>query len=306
MYLNQLTPKNDILSYIPDYLVNDDVRPEMLPVLSQFLSKKMSMEECYGFLSELLAMHTIARNEHPDYEKGTKGTWFSTPEVIDVRLFFREFSKSSNNKGSLGSKIRLYSVGRDKSGNESIQGIDSGFITYNSYATSQVLFQSALAKTMMYNSLYAIGSRATVRKINEVNQNRSSNSEPTTYKWLSALRPLKTDGIDNSLFTHILHPAAYRAGIDNPDEFFSGFEGGNKVLDRLLNALITAGGMEDLTEKLTNIKGLELFEEDVEEIIADSNSADANLDGADDFRNGKAQGINIVTLMEHIGDIFGE
>lgn len=306
MYLNQLVPKNDVLNYIPDYLVNDDVRPEMLPVLSQFLSKKMSMEECYGFLNELSAMHLIARNEHPDFERGTKGTWFSTPEVVDVRLFFREFSKSSNSDMSLGSKIRLYSVGKDKNGNESIQGIDSGFVTYNSYATPQVVFQSALAKTMMYNSLYAIGSRASVRKINEVNQNRSSNSEPTTYKWLSALRPLKTDEIDNSLFTHILHPAAYRAGIDNPDEFFSGFEGGNKVLDRLLDALITAEGMEDLVTKLTSIKGLELFEEDVEAIISDSNSADANLDGADDFRNGKAKGVNIVTLMEHIGDIFSE
>mgnify|MGYP000845693825 FL=1 len=306
MYLNQLTPKNNVLSYIPDYLVNDDVQPEMLPVLSQLLSKKMSMEECYGLLSELSAMHTIARNEHPDFADGTKGTWFSTPEVVDVRLFFREYNKSHNNGGCLGSKMRLYSVGKSRDGDESIQGIDSGFITYNSYATPQVVFQSALAKTMLYNSLYAIGSRATVRKINEVNKNRSSNTEPTTYKWLSALRPLKTDGIDQSLFTHILHPAAYRAGIDNPDEFFSGFDGGNKVLDRLLNVLLESHSMEDLQDNLTKIKGLELFEEDVEAIVEDSNSAESNLDGAADFRNDKAEGINIVTLMEHIGDIYGE
>ena len=49
MYLNQLTPKNSVLDYIPDYLVNDDVKPEMLPVLAQFLSQDMSMEDCYGF-----------------------------------------------------------------------------------------------------------------------------------------------------------------------------------------------------------------------------------------------------------------
>lgn len=306
MYLNQLVPKNDVLSYIPDYLVNDNVSSEMLPVLSQFLSKKMSMEECYGFLNELSAMHVIARNEHEDHAHGTKGTWFSTPEVVDVRLFFREFSKSNSNHGSLGSKIRLYSIGSDKDGDESIQGIDSGFITYNSYTTPQILFQSALAKTMLYNSLYSIGSRATVRKINEVNKNRSSNSEPTTYKWLSALRPLKTDDIDQSLFTHVLHPAAYKAGIENPDEFFSGFDGGNKVLDRLMNVLLTVESMSDLEDKLTKIKGLELYPEDVDAIVEDSNSSDANLDGAEDFKKGKAQGINVVTLMEHIYDIFSE
>ena len=64
--------------------------------------------------------------------------------------------------------------------------------------------------------------------------------------------------------------------------------------------------MENLQDNLTKIKGLELFEEDVEAIVEDSNSAESNLDGAADFRNDKAEGINIVTLMEHIGDIYGE
>lgn len=304
MYLNQLVPRGDVLSYIPEYLVNDDVKPEMLPVLSQYLSKRMKMEDCYGFLSELSNMHSIVRGEHPDYNEGTKGTWFSTPEVVDVRLFFRNFSKSSKNTGSLGSKMRLYSVGKDKRGNESIQGIDSGFITYNSYATSSVKFQSALSATMLYNSMYAIGSRATVRKINEVNKARSSNSEPTTYKWLSALRPLSTEGVDNSLFTHILHPAAYKAGIDEPDAFFSEFDGGNKVLDGIMETLLTAQSMEDLEESLTKIPGLELYPEDIDAVVDESNSQECNLDGAEDFKDGKAEGINIVTLMKHIGEIY--
>ena len=259
-----------------------------------------------GFLSELSTMHTIARNEHPDFADGTKGTWFSTPEVVDVRLFFREYSKSHNSFGCLGSKMRLYSIGKDPKGNESVQSIDSGFITYNSYPSPQVVFQSALAKTMLYNSLYSIGSRAAVRKINEVNKSRSSNYEPTTYKWLSALRPLKTDGVDHKIFTHILHPAAYKAGIDDPGEFFDGFDNGQKVLDGILKALIESQDLEDLRYKLTDINGLELFDEDVEAIIEDSNSSEANLDDSADFRNGKAEGINIVTLMEHINDIFGE
>ena len=304
MYLNQLTPKNNVLKYIPDYLVNDDVKPEMLPVLSQFLSKEMNMEQCFGFLSELSGMHLITRNEHPDFSEGTKGTWLSTPDVVDVRLLFREFNKSSKKSGSLGSKMRLYSMSRDDGGNESVQAIDSGFITYNSYPSPQVVFQSALAQTMFYNSLYAIGSRATVRKINEANKNRTPNSQqPTTYKWLSALRPLKTDGLDHKLFNHILHPAAFRAGIEDPSDFFEGL-GGNKMLDKMMDVFITAQSMDDLRKGLLGIKSLELYDSDIDEIFEHCSSSEANLDGAKDFEQGNAEGINIVILMEHLGDIF--
>lgn len=308
MYLNQLTPKNDYLEYIPEILIDGELGKESIQVAALYLKDSMRMEDCMGFIDSLNNIHLITRGEHPDYAggQGTRATWFSTNRVVDVRLFFREFSHSGR-EGVMGSKMRPYSVGREEGGQESIQSIDSGFITYNSYPTAEHKFQSALSRTMFYNSLYAIGGRANVRKINEVNKNRDSNSPsaPREYKWLSALNPLPTDGIDWRDYSHILHPAAMEAGIENPQEYFDGFGGdGDRILDGIFDGLINAKSIQDLGDRLHNVPHLGLTRGDIADIIDASNCNEANLSGSKDFSDGKAVGVNVVSMMGVISDIF--
>lgn len=92
MYLNQLVPSDNILEYLPNFLINNSLTPEMIPVIGMYLSRKLPMEECVGFLSQLNNLHLIIRDEHPDFAdgKGTRARWFSTDHVVDVRVFFRK------------------------------------------------------------------------------------------------------------------------------------------------------------------------------------------------------------------------
>lgn len=306
MYLNQLTPKNRYLEYIPDVLLDDDVPPSVFPSLAHYLAPTMHMDQYIGFIQGLTNINQIVRGENDDYDQGTKARWFSTDKVVDVRLFFRNADKTGD-KSILGSKMRLYSIGTPyrSTGNEKeVQHLDSGFINYNMYGGPSMCFQNAMAKTMLYNSLYAIGGRASVRKVNEVPKSKNNNAPAVgTYRWVSALRPLRCDETDWDDYFHILHPAAIEAGIDNPKEFFADF-GGNAMLDDLMKVFLNSSSMNDLADRLLDVRGLELQEDEVEDIIASSNTRAANLSNSDDFAN--AEGINMVETMRVLYDILGE
>lgn len=301
MYLNQLTPQGKYLEYVPEELINDGIDPAVFTSLSYYLTPKMRMDQYIGYIQGLINLQEIIQGTHKNAADGTKSAWFTTDKIVDVRLFFRKKNKSDDNK-TLGSKMRLYSIGRpynarNSSGdNMTVQSLDSGFIKYNTYRDPEMDFQNAISKTMLYRALYSIGGRASIRKINEVDG--ATNEK---YKWVSAIRPLRCDDTNWDDYTHILHPAAIAAGITNHEGFFADF-GGNASLDELMEALLEASSLDDLSDRLYNIRGFELSQSEVDEIIDASNNPDANLSDTDDFQN--AEGINIVETMRVLYDIL--
>lgn len=290
MYFNEMVPKNDYMSFIPDFLLDDELPTGIFASLSPFLAKQgMGIRDYVGFVSGAEDLQKILRGENDDE---STATWFKTEKVEDVRLLFRSGDRGAGR--TLGSKMRLYSVGVPYGGGEPrIQHLDSGFINYNSRQRASVAYQKALASTMLYGSLYCIGGPATVRKINVP---AAKNDTAPSYKWLSAIRPARTEEIDRYSYTHVLSAAMNSAGLE-PD-FFD-----NRFLDSFMNVLLTSSTMDELREGLANLPE-EFSADEVDEIVAASNTAEANLSGTtpDDWKN--SIGLNIVQTFITMGDIL--
>lgn len=305
MYLNQLIPRGrKFIDYIPSYLTDQPLDPAIIYSMSPYFVEELKEWEYVSFVTGLSNLHSILSGNHPDAGQGTKSAWFMTDEVVDVRLLFRKASDKSRGNPTLGSKMRLYSMGKPHhgGGDSVVQSIDSGFITYNSFPTDDIFFQKAMAKTMFYNSLYAIGGRASIRKVNEKNE---ISPTPPVFKWLSAVQPRRSDNTNWDDYDHLLYPAAMAAGIDNPTEFFGDGLGGHDTLDKILDALTLADSLDDFCDRMMDIKALGLYQEDIDLIVDTSNDSRANKDNSSDFSDGKAQGVNIVDMMGNLNDIFG-
>lgn len=303
MYLEQLTPYNDFLRYIPNYLLDDEIEPSFYPSLSPFLIQKMSVFEYTGLITGLMDLQSkklksgknIVKN--PDSSSPDILQWFKTTEIVDVRVFFR---KSNHKDGFIGSKMRLYSVGRgylDGEGDEeSIQQIDSGFLVNNSfYKPVSSVFQSALASTMLYNALYSIGGEAHVRKMNVADE---SNPKAPSYKTVTHIKPKFSEAVDWRRYNHILDPACYAAGMNGVDYL------GSDVADAITSALFTSKDVESLKSSLSNLPGNLLYKEEVEDIIEECNSEKGNLahTGKKDWSS--EVGINIVQALKMIKEIL--
>lgn len=300
MYINQLTPNNNPLLYVPDYLIEDEVPMPIIAAYAPFLQDKMRPDQFIGYLVGLSNLQRNVQGEDEKEDKNACSRWFSTNEVCDVRVFFR-MSNNDNNK-AIGSKMRLYSLGKAyKKETVEIQHLDSGFIRHNSYTNDNTMvFQNAISTTMLYKSLYAIGGRASVRKTNEP---APDNAAAPTFRWVSALRPQPSEDTEWGDYNHILHPAAIAAGISNPTDYFSDL-GGNNALDKIMSALIESRDMDEFADRMLRIPNMELFDEDIDIIIERSNNAKANLSGAADFD--RAEGINIVEMMRCLKEFFDE
>lgn len=300
MYVNQLSPTSNPLMYVPDYLAEEEIALEVLPAFAPYLSNKMRMDQLAGYLNGLCKLQKNIQGMDEEVNENAKSRWFSTDEVKDVRVFFRR--STSDNGKTLGSKMRLYSLGKAyRKDIIEVQHLDSGFITHNTFSNDNTMvFQNAISTTMLYKSLYSIGGRANVRKTNEV---APEGAASPTYKWVSALRPQISDNTDWREYTHILHPAAIQAGIKNPEQYFSEL-GGNRSLDGIMDALTESKSIEEFADRMVSITSLELYKDDVEEIIERSNTREANLSYADDFD--RAEGVNVVEMMRVLKDIFDE
>lgn len=290
MYFSEMVPKNNYLAFIPDFLLDDELPTSVFSSLGPFLAKQnMSIRDYVGFVSGAEDLQKILRGENEDE---STATWFKTEKVEDVRLLFRAGDRGAGR--TLGSKMRLYSIGTPYGGGEArTQHLDSGFITYNSRHRASVVYQKALASTMLYSSLYCIGGPATVRKVNVP---AGKNDTAPSYKWLSAIRPAYSEDIDRQPYTHVLSAAMKAAGLE-PDFFDDHF------LNSFMRVLLNSSTMDELKAGLEGLPD-GFSPDEVEEIVAASNSREANLSGAtpDDWKN--SEGLNIVQTFITMGNIL--
>lgn len=313
MAIKDIMPVNDPTRFIPDALLNETIYNDEIVIQAvNKISNRMSLEEYIQYVQGAVNLHKICADSDTRRAKGekipkgeTRMTWFTTGEVEDVRVFYRTSNDDPNK--AIGAKVRLYSLGRERDADEDdddvVQGIDTGFLHYNFYRKSQdMAWQSALASTMLYKSLYSIGGPASIRKLNEA----ATDADAVTYKSLTAIRPSWSDNVDRGSYKHILHAAALKAGVDDPLEFY-----GKKFLDDFEDALFNSKDINELKEAMKVMGDVELFDEEIETIIKESNQFAGDVsDPANPKRGFKKEsqhpGINVVLTLEYIRDILEE
>ena len=315
-HIDRLSPHEDITRYIPTSLIDEPlgetITNYVLPVW--LANQNMDLEDFLGFSKGLMDIqHTLNINTEENKaslkDSDTKLAWFKTQEVVDLRIFFRY--SSQDNERAIGSKMRLYSLEKDSDSSKSvIKHIDSGFITSNLNSDIDLPFQKALSSTMFYRSAYCIGGPATVRKFNvpptKEQRERSSGYGVPSYRVLSMIKPKFTEDFNRGQFKHIISPAAYAAGFDNPEE-----EIGFDALDHIENIILNSETYEDLLDGIMDITSAEigglkaypdfiLTDEDIDMIDEISNSSKANLSGASEKDFGDSSGINLVQTLKMI------
>lgn len=304
MYLNELAPKKNILKFIPEHLLSDELPPQTFYSLENYLkSYGLSFREYIGFITGASEMQETVfksyklrkEDRQSELPKDDQSVWFPTSKVEDIRVFFRN-SKSDNNH-SIGSKVRLYSWGKPyKKENECIQHLDSGFLTFARNSIPKMIHQNALASTVFYQGLYAINGPASVRKLNVP---AGKDDTAPSYKMVTYIKPSYSEDIDKRLYDHILAPAGIAAGIEDPTDFF-----GTALLDDLVDALISSVSFDELTDRLKNLPDSDLDKNDIDRIIDRSNSKEENLSDSDDFN--EAPGLNIVATLDELAAILEE
>lgn len=290
MYFSELVPRDDYTSFIPDFLLDDELPTGIFASLAPFLAKQgMSIRDYVGFVSGAEDLQKIVHGEKDDE---SYATWFKTDKVEDVRVFFRTSDKDRDR--ALGSKMRLYSVGTPYGGGDpETQHLDSGFLNFNMMSGPAMVYQKALASTMLYRSLYCIGGPATVRKVNVP---AGKDDRAPSYRWISAIRPSYTEDVDRHSYTHLLHGAVREAGLE--DDFFD-----NRFLDAFLRVLFNSTTMDEMRRGLENLPE-EFSSEEVSEIIEVSNRPDANLSNASKTDFDKAEGLNVVRTLSKMAEIL--
>lgn len=313
MAIRDIMPVNDPSRFIPDALLNETIyNPEIVIQAVNKITNRMSLEQYIQYVQGAVNLHNICADSDTRRARGekipkgeTRMTWFTTGEVEDVRVFYR--TSNDDPEKAIGAKVRLYSLGRDRDADEEdddvVQGIDTGFLHYNFYRKSQdMAWQSALASTMLYKSLYSIGGPASIRKLNEA----ATDSDAVTYKSLTAIRPSWSNDIDRSSYEHILDAAAIKAGVDNPSEFF-----GTDFLDDFERAIFDSKDINELKEAMKVMGDVELYDEEVEEIISESNKFAGRISDPGNPKKGirketQHPGVNVVLALEYIKDILEE
>lgn len=292
-FVEDLSPQHDITKFVPDHILSDKTQPAVIPSLMPYLrDNKLNMRKAVGFLSGAYDHQEIVNKAIPGDERSH--SWFKTSEVKDVRVFFRASQKDPDR--AIGSKVRLYSMGRPynaRGDQEEIQHIDSGFLRFNLGATDpDMVFQNALASTMFYRSVYCIGGPAVVRKISIPAE---EGDRAPSYKWMSAMNPKHDPSIDRRSYEHILHPALDAAGVER--DFFS-----EKTLDDLVLVFTESKDIKDVETRLINLADEDIDREFALDIIAHSNTQEANLDNAspDDFD--PSPGLNLVMTLRFLAD----
>lgn len=300
MNIQKLSPKGKDLNYfIPGELIDDYIDPKILiPTIAPHLHKDMTIEQAVGFTNGLANLHDILVKDtgEPTMRNDNKYSynWFKTSEVEEIRIFFR-ISKNNNNS-YIGSKMRMYSKGKPYSKSKKpsdeleMQHIDSGFVHYNySNAGNDMVFQTALARTIMHKAMYCIGGAATVRK-------ESVEGSEGKYRMITNIKPAFTEDLERYKYDHILSGACVAAGIDDPIDFY-----GKDVLDGVYDIFFNSRDMDKVRDGLFDLP-INLSEDEVEEIVESSNDRDANLSHADDFDD--APGLNLVRTMDIIANIL--
>lgn len=316
MFLNQLVPSNNVLEYIPEYLLDDSINPAVFPALQPYLSHQGLKfgNQFAGFISGAMELRSLPVKKNKDDEvSGSYTQWLRAPEVEEVRVFFRSSQKFEGKY--IGSKARVYHPGKDyNSGKEQMQYIDTGFLVNNLPRTAPLtgIFQTALSKTMLYNALYALGSSASIQKLKVPN---TEGSGPASYKSMVNIVPGRPserneDFLSHIDYEHILDPACKLAGFNGAFDLAVFDEDGNEavkgdvVADAIVEALVTAKNPDDLKDKLSNLPGGFLLPEEVDDIYEESNSLSANLSMDKNFDN--APGINVVQMLTFIHSLLSE
>ena len=304
MYLNELAPKKNILKFIPEHLLSDELPPQTFYSLENYLKAYgLSFREYIGFITGASEMQETVfksyklrkEDRQSELPKDDQSVWFPTSKVEDIRVFFRN-SKSDTNH-SIGSKVRLYSWGKPyKKDNECIQHLDSGFLTFARNSIPKMIHQKALASTVFYQGLYAINGPASVRKLNVP---AGKDDTAPSYKMMTYIKPSYSEDIDKRLYDHILTPAGIAAGIEDPTDFF-----GTALLDDLVDALTSSVSFDELIDRLRGLPDSDLDQNDIDRIIDRSNSKEENLSDSDDFN--EAPGLNIVATLDELASILEE
>lgn len=299
MNIQRLAPRGKNLNYfIPGELIDDYADPHVLiPAIAPFLHQDFTIEQAAGFANGLANLHEILEKDPKDPtvrgDHKYSYNWFKTNEIEELRIFFR--TSENNSDSYIGSKMRMYSKGtpynKGRGSDELVmQHIDSGFVHYNySNSDSEMIFQNALARTIMHKAMYCVGGAATVRK-------ESVDSSDGKYRMITNIKPSFTEDLERYKYEHILSGAAILSGVDDPIDFY-----GKDVLDGIYRVFFDSRDMSKLKDNLLELP-LDLSERDVDDIVDASNDEEANLSGDEKFH--KAQGLNLVQTMNMIADII--
>lgn len=299
--------KDKITEYLPDFLLNEACRPEIVPYAISLADKRgnLTPAESVALANGLCDLNEVAIQSQKWKDEGVKPSsevrktaWYSVNEVADVRVFFRQSNKEDG--GTIGSKMRVYYEGYNREeGEEEGQSIDSGFINigYNLYE-GRMVFQRALALSVLYKALNCIGGPAIMRKLNVPAPKESGRS---SYKELTAIKPKFDKDLDRRDFDHVLYAACLAAGaIDDEGLYFS-----NEFLDDFVEMLISSKNLDELKESMRTIGDIELMDDEIEDIIDKSNQWSADfLEVKKSKRKSEPEGINVVIALEYIKDIL--
>lgn len=305
MYLEELAPRNDYSKFLPGFLLDkkytsDDIYrvfPSLL--INERIYDNIKWELIHG----LAEYHDIINNK----QDGKDVRHFTVDTVNDVRIIFRKNSDDGKDR-IIGKKMRLYFTG--KSGDDAeIEKADSGWL-YN-LNSSRYVFQTILAKTHLYNALYAIGYRALIGILNGNLEDASTRGKdddnstatqpqhsyiPQNYRTLATMSATYRHFDVAKQINHILVPAGWAADVDDPVAFY-----GRDILDGLMDIILNAKNMDDVRDGFAK---LDFSDEEIDEIIAASNNPRAALADEPDTKAGKAQGLNIVTTLDAIANIL--
>lgn len=305
MYLSELVPQNNFKKFLPLYLFDDRVDSDFITSVVPTLMvghNKVNDKAKWDIVFGLAKNNKILRGVWNDPEEEYTVRGFGTDAVRDVRVLFRK-STDEKERRTIGSKMRLYFEGSDpETGELEVQSIDSGFLTSPNAGD---VFQNALASTNMYNALYSIGSKASVVKYVYQSDKLLPNGKKVTkkYRTIGMLRSGYRDFEDIKAIDHILTPAGWECGIDDPVDFF-----GKNLLDSLERIFFEARSLDQVEDMLVELPGADLTRDEAKEIIRMSNVPEANLttnpNKDKDFTEGNAEGINIVITLDALANIL--
>lgn len=305
MYLSELVPQNNFRKFLPLYLFDNKVDSQfIISVVPTLLAgnNRVNDKAKWDIVAGLAKNNKIIRGEWHDENEEYEVGGFGTDYVRDVRILFRK-STDGKERRTIGSKMRLYFDGNNMdTGDIEVQSIDSGFLTS---ATSSDVFQNALASTNVYNALYSIGGKASITKYVYKSDKELPNGKKTSKKYRTAglIRSGYRDFADIEAINHILTPAGWECGIDDPLGFF-----GKPLLDGLEKIIFEARSLEQMESMLLDLPDANLTKDEVREIIDVSNSPEANLTSNPardkDFAEGNAEGINVVMTLDALANIL--
>lgn len=291
---------NDITQFIPDYLLDDTINPTIITGLSQ---ERLGLHtrDYVGFLTGLYNYLSTPKKGEEDSDDSATCSFFKTDEILDIRIIFRP-SKMDDNQ-IFASKMRLYFTGKAyRRDTVETQTLDSGLLTmFSAHQPPDAVFQTALARTMLYKAAYSIGGPALIKKMNVP---APEDSVAPSFRMLANLRPMYDETIPRDEYTHILDAACRKAGMDSVSDI------GVKAADDILHLFLHAKDPNKCIKMLRHVSDDSgeklLYPEEAEEIVELNQSDEANIAGESPAEFQRTSGMSLVYTLKLINEILNE